>query len=144
MSLRVLLLKSDTTVLEPHTHLFCFLIFPATTWCIMGTPISCVRPRPWVITSSLEYTQIVRLTPSDFHILILFITTVSVELTLSYCPAVSVFFPVTVQRLPFIWGVVGPPPLQDFFFCIFFSSPSMTCQESSVLCRCRVVVKTMQ
>lgn len=30
------------------------------TWSIMATPTSCDRPRPWEITSSLAYTQIVR------------------------------------------------------------------------------------
>lgn len=30
------------------------------TWSITATPTSCVRPRPWGITSSLEYTQTVR------------------------------------------------------------------------------------
>ena len=41
--------------------IFYLLILPAMTWSIMATPTSCDRPRPWEITSSLEYTQIVRL-----------------------------------------------------------------------------------
>lgn len=35
------------------------------TWSITATPTSCDRPRPWEITSSLEYTQTVRLRLTD-------------------------------------------------------------------------------
>ncbi|KAJ8367044.1 hypothetical protein AAFF_G00333580 [Aldrovandia affinis] len=30
------------------------------TWCTMATPTSCARPRPWAITSSLEFTRMER------------------------------------------------------------------------------------
>lgn len=39
----------------------------AMTWCITATPTSCVRPRPWGITSLLECTQTVR-TLTSHHV----------------------------------------------------------------------------
>lgn len=42
-------------------------VVSAMTWCITVTPTSCVRPRPWGITSSLECTQTVR-TLTSHHV----------------------------------------------------------------------------
>lgn len=59
--------SSGVHAINSSSGFFSCHIATAMTWCITATPTSCVRPRPWGITSSLECTQTVR-TLTSHHV----------------------------------------------------------------------------